>query len=111
MQQTPSILLAPALLEPFGLTILEAMSFGVPVIASASGGNSESVGLVPSAALFPPGDVVTFANLIDKLALDEQARRRISEEQLLLQRSKFSIESMCDQLEAAYYSALAGKTR
>ena len=106
-----SLLLAPSLLEPFGLTILEAMSFGVPVIASASGGNSESVGLASSAALFPPGDVATFANLIDKLTLDEHARRRISEEQLLLQRSKFSIKSMCDQLEAAYYSALAGKTR
>ena len=59
-------LVAPSLWpEPFGLAALEAVVRGVPVIASASGGHSETIN-DRSGLLFPNGDE---AALVDRLEL------------------------------------------
>jgi glycosyltransferase involved in cell wall biosynthesis len=49
------LLLAPAPAEPFGLTVVEAMAHGMPVIAADGGAHRETVG--PDGWLFPDGDV------------------------------------------------------
>src|SRR3954447_16141430 len=41
------ILLAAAPAEPFGLSVVEAMAAGVPVVATAAGGHLETIGKLP----------------------------------------------------------------
>ena len=60
--------LAPAPAEPLGLTVLEAMSRGVPAIAAAGGGHLESLAKVPQ-LLFPAGDASAAASVLDRLLL------------------------------------------
>ena len=49
-----SVLLAPAPAEPFGLSVVEAMSHGLAVVAAAGGAHVETV--ADAGLLFPPGD-------------------------------------------------------
>ena len=98
------ILLAPAPADGFGLSILEAMAAGVPVAACAAGGHLETVGLLPSAAMFPPGDVAAVASALRSL-LPESARVDASSAGRRLVASAFSIERHVDALLLEYEAA------
>jgi glycosyltransferase involved in cell wall biosynthesis len=52
--------------EPFGLVIVEALSSGTPVVATAAGGPLEILGGAPAAAgrLVPPGDAAALADAV-----------------------------------------------
>ena len=65
------ILLTAAPAEPFGLSVVEAMAVGVPVVASAAGGHLETVGALPQARLFPPGDLPAAAGSLRSLLADD----------------------------------------
>jgi alpha-1,3-rhamnosyl/mannosyltransferase len=78
-------LVHPSLYEGFGLTPLEAMSAGVPVLAARSPGVVETVG--DAALLFDPRDPGALADLLARIAqepalgadLTERGRRRAAE--------------------------------
>ena len=95
MQQA-SLLIATAPLEPFGLSVVEAMASALPVIASAGGGHLETVGLHDHAALYPPGDHLAASQLLRDLAHDPEVRRRYGEDLQRIQRRYFN-----DQYHAA----------
>lgn len=79
------LMLAPHDREGYGLSVVEAMASGLPVVAAGAGGHLETVGRVPKAALFPPGDVDEAARLLRELAGDAALRdsygRALQEEQ------------------------------
>ena len=95
------ILLASAVAEPLGLSVLEAMAAGVPVVASASGGHLETIGLLGGAPLFPPGDHLAGAGALRSL-LDESARARLSQAERSLVAENFTIDGHVELLLAAY---------
>ncbi len=73
-----ALLLATAPAEPFGLTVVEAMAAGLPVVAATAGGHAESL---PSAALrygFEPGDVDTAARSLRELADNPDLRAHLA---------------------------------
>jgi glycosyltransferase involved in cell wall biosynthesis len=53
--------------EPFGLVVVEAMSYGVPVIAARPGGPSETVVDGVTGLLFDNGDVNGLADALEML--------------------------------------------
>ena len=57
------IFLAPAPAEPFGLTVVEAMSRATPVVAADGGAHRETVG--PHGWFFPVDDVAACARILD----------------------------------------------
>ncbi len=61
--------------EPFGLSIIEAMACGKPVIASRAGGAAEIVEASGGALFHSPGDAADLANRIAQLAGDSAKRR------------------------------------
>lgn len=97
-----SMLLAPAATEPCGLTVIEAMAHGLPVIAAAAGGHLETVGQHSAAALFEPGDAAAAARHLVRLADDPQTRRAYGSTLQALQRDRLTIEAHVDRLEAVY---------
>ncbi|MBI5559328.1 MAG: glycosyltransferase family 4 protein [Deltaproteobacteria bacterium] len=70
------VALFPSLhLETFGISIAEAMSCGVPVIGSDSGGIPEVIG--DAGFLSPPADSVHLAGNLSKLLRDKELRRKL----------------------------------
>lgn len=68
------VVLCPADYEPFGIVPLEAMACGRPVVASAVGGQLDTVAHGETGLLVPPGDVATLASAV-ALLLEDPARR------------------------------------
>jgi glycosyltransferase involved in cell wall biosynthesis len=72
--RSADILAATPWYEPFGLTALEAMACGVPVVASSVGGLADTVVHGVTGDLVPPRDPVVLAHTLRRL-LDDDGRR------------------------------------
>ncbi len=72
--RSADVVLCPPAYEPFGIVPLEAMSCGVPVVASAVGGHLDSVADPETGCLVPPGDPAALAAAVARL-LDDPADR------------------------------------
>lgn len=101
-----SILLATCDVEGLGLSVLEAMALGLPVVASSAGAHLETVGRVDEDALYPPGDSQTAGELLGALAASPDRRHAYGSRLQQLQRQRFSIAAQAEQTEALYRSLL-----
>jgi len=101
------LLLAPCPREGLGLTVLEAMQAGLPVVAAGAGGHLDLLdGLEPD-ALFPPGDTATAGARLRALATDPQARERLAAAAQQRQRTAFSLDAQAAGTDAVYREAIA----
>lgn len=100
-------LVVPAVEEPFGRTLVEAMLVGTPVVAAASGGNLEAIrhrgnGLLARAD--DPADLAAHVlELIDRPELAATIAHRARQEALL----KFSVGHHVKKVTAIYREVLA----
>jgi glycosyltransferase involved in cell wall biosynthesis len=101
------ILLASTASEGLGLSVLEAMAAGVPVVASSSGGHLETVGAIEGAPLFPPGDAAAAAAGLRALLADPM-RARMSAAGRRVIGERFTIERHVDRLLLQYEAARVG---
>jgi glycosyltransferase involved in cell wall biosynthesis len=95
-----AVLLAPASAEPFGLSVVEAMAHGVPVVAAAGGAHLETLG--DHGLLYAPGNTDEAAALLNRLAEDRELRLRVGGELRARQRSLFGLEAHVARLEDLY---------
>lgn len=99
------MLLASAPAEPFGLSVVEAMAAGVPVVAAAAGGHLETAGLLPGAVLFTPGDADQAAAGLRSLVSGE-ARTAASAAGRELVEQEFTVAHHVDRLLVEYDIAI-----
>ncbi len=96
------VFLLPSELESFGLSALEAMACGVPVVGSDVGGLPEVVRHTESGYLLPVGDVEGMAaRTIEILRCDERRREMGAAARHRVQ-SLFDAERVVGQYEAVY---------
>ena len=77
-RRSGGVFVNPALVEPFGLTILEAAVHGLPVVATRIGGPVDMVGQLEHGVLVEPTDPDDIAAGIDMLLSDEVRWQRAS---------------------------------
>ncbi|MGB2513989.1 MAG: N-acetyl-alpha-D-glucosaminyl L-malate synthase BshA [Flavobacteriaceae bacterium] len=100
------LFLLPSEKESFGLSALEAMAHGVPVISSNAGGLAEVNKEGFSGYLAPVGDIETMAQKAKSLLTDEEQHAQFRT-QAKKQASLFSIENVVGKYEAIYADAIA----
>jgi glycosyltransferase involved in cell wall biosynthesis len=98
------VLAYPSLYEGFGLPPLEAMSLGVPVVATTAGAIPEVVG--DAALLVPPRDTAALAEALLVVAGDATARERLISAGT--ERARFFSWERAGQRMAELYRTLAG---
>lgn len=96
-------LVQPSLIEGFGLTGLEAMSVGLPVLSSSSTCLPEIYG--PAASYFDPKNQIDLVNKLEELFSDQEKVVKLIEEGKKRVAS-FSWQRMSRQTLAVYKSAL-----
>lgn len=93
--------------EPFGLTIVEAMACGKPVIASQAGGAAELFTTGHDGLGVPPADATALAMAIADLVADPGQRQRLGTNARATCVQRFNNERVGDQL-LRVYDALVG---
>ncbi|WP_148715346.1 glycosyltransferase family 4 protein [Chitinolyticbacter meiyuanensis] len=104
---TATVLALPSYNEGLPMSILEALSFGVPVVSTTVGGIPDALGEDGGTCLVEPGDVSALASALLRvlesdelqLALAERGRRRVKEH--------FSTTVVMSQLDGVYQRLLA----
>ena len=76
--------------ETFGLVVAEAMSLGVPVVATTAGGIPEIVRHEIDGLLVPPDDPWRLGQALERILTDEALRARLTEAGRRRARESFS---------------------
>jgi len=100
------LFLLPSEKESFGLSALEAMAHGVPVISSNAGGISEVNKQGYSGFLAPIGDIDTMSARAKDLLLNKKLHSKFKK-QAKQQASLFSLDKIVGKYEAIYSDAAA----
>lgn len=106
LMATSGILLAPCPFEHLGLTVLEAMSAGLPVIATDAGGHSELLHGLDDRTLYPPRDVAAAAAVLRSLAMDPEGRAAIGVAARARQQERYSLSAQVAATRTVYESAI-----
>ncbi len=111
----PNILMAldlfvlPSIMEAMSVTLLEAMSASLPVIATNVGGNRELIADGVSGKLVPVGNPEILANTIKSLLSDREFAGKIGKEARKSVEKNFSFDKMIANYRKAYLKVLGDK--
>lgn len=92
--------------ESFGLTIVEAMAAGLPVVATATEGAREIIDKGESGVLVPIGNSEALASSVLRLLKDEDERTRLGTLARTQARSRFSLDRMVEATEKVYLETM-----
>lgn len=101
---TADMLLLPSYNEGLPYVIIEALSMGLPIIASSVGGIPEAVIHEQNGFIIQPGDREMLKNYILKVADDENLRATLSRNNRERACRLYSLEKQLEQIRAVYVS-------
>jgi len=102
MMNALDVYVLPSVAEGISNSLLEAMATGLPVIATATGGNPEVVIDGQSGLLFPVGDADALTDHLLLLEAGRDRRRLLASEALRRVQKEFSLESMIGKYTELY---------
>ncbi|XWS17834.1 hypothetical protein CRYUN_Cryun33cG0102300 [Craigia yunnanensis] len=70
--KTKGVFINPAFIEPFGLTLIEAAAYGLPIVATKNGGPVDIHRVLDNGLLVDPHDQQSIADALLKLVSDKQ---------------------------------------
>jgi glycosyltransferase involved in cell wall biosynthesis len=97
LYNTLDVLAHPALSEPFGLVVLEAIACGLPVVATNRGGLPEVTGFSPHHRIVPAGEAAALAQALIEMLQAMPARTTPAD-----LASRFTLKTFAEQHEALY---------
>ncbi len=100
------IFVAPSRAESFGLYLVEAMSVGLPVVATKSAGFLDIIEDGVNGLFFERGNYVDLAKKIKRLMFDKTLAQTLGENARKTARVRFSFDRYIDEIEALYFELL-----
>lgn len=105
------IFVLPSLSESFGQVLLEAMSCGLPIVASRVGGIPETVEDGVNGLLVEPGCSASLAGAIRRLANDPDLCAKFGDNNARLARSHYGWSTIATRYEEVYAQAVGVRDR
>ncbi|HYM87542.1 MAG TPA: glycosyltransferase family 4 protein [Nitrospiraceae bacterium] len=99
----------PALMEGFGIAVVEAMAMGKAVVATTTGGLPEVVAQGETGLLVPPGDVESLAATVVSLLQDRVRREQLGRNGSARVHEHFSLDAYVAKVEHLYGQVLAAQ--
>ena len=99
-------LVVPAVREPFGRTLVEAMLCGTPVVAADDGGHREIIRHGETGFLVQPDKPEAFADAVVDLLEDSELAAAIASAAKEEALQRFSVRAHVEQVQAVYESVL-----
>jgi glycosyltransferase involved in cell wall biosynthesis len=96
------VFILPSYTEGMPMALLEAMSWGLPVIATPVGGIPQVVQHEANGLLVPPGDIAGFATQMGRLLADPALRERLGCTARTCIETGFSLHDALERLSAIY---------
>jgi glycosyltransferase involved in cell wall biosynthesis len=96
------IFVLPSLSEGMSNVLLEAMSCGLPVVATAVGASGEVIENECNGRLIPPGDVTSIYLALSELLANEESARRLGREARKTVEAHYSIDRVVDRYVELY---------
>jgi L-malate glycosyltransferase len=96
----------PSRIEGLSQSLLEAMSLGVPVIASAAGGNPELIHPGETGLLVPPLDPAAWTRALERMLGDDAFRLHVARAGRTLAREAFTMPRTAERTEVVYREAI-----
>ncbi len=100
--QKTRVLVLPSKIEAFGISILEALSASIPVVASRVGGIPEIITDGENGLLFKRGDFRELAQMVGLSLKDEKIREKLIENGLKIVKDNFTVKSMIEEINRVY---------
>lgn len=97
------IVVVPSENEAFSLSLVEAMSAGCAVVASAAGALREIVRHEKTGLLFPVNDYAQMLNSLKRLLDDQALRKTLGENASIFARERFRREQNIEAIEQCYF--------
>lgn len=88
------------------MSVLDAWSYGLPVITTPVGGIPDVAKDGENMLLFNPGDADALAECMDRMITDKNMRDRISRASLEFARVRFNIETINKEVGILYQDVL-----
>jgi glycosyltransferase involved in cell wall biosynthesis len=93
--------------EPKGMSVMEALACGTPVVQPRHGTFPEMLGRTGGGLLFEPGDTAGLASAIVELHGDPYRRKALGEQGARGVRREYSVRRMAEQAIEVYAEAAA----
>jgi len=97
----------PALVEPFGLTLIEAASCGVPIVATNDGGPADIIGNCDNGILIDPSSSEEIAKACKTILVDRELWSTFSANGIKGVRRHYSWQAHCQKTVRLYQEVLA----
>lgn len=105
--QTASIFCLPSYAEGFPMAVLDAWSYGLPVITTPVGGLPDVLKHGENAMVFEPGDIESLSKNLEELINNHKLREKLSRESLIFSKNQFNIDNIAKQLDSIYSDLLS----
>jgi glycosyltransferase involved in cell wall biosynthesis len=106
LYQKCDIFCLPSMFEAFGMSIIQAMSCGKPVVSTRVGGIPEIIKEEKSGMLVPPGDAESLACAIIRLAKNKTLRQKMGVYNRKLCTAKYDWDVIVGRFEEIYEKAI-----
>jgi len=100
--KSASIFCLPSYAEGFPMAVLDAWSYGLPVITTPVGGLPDILSHGENALVFEPGEISALASCLRLLIEDAGLRLKLSNASIKLSEGPFSLQTISQQLNDLY---------
>lgn len=102
-----SIFCLPSYAEGFPMAVLDAFSYGLPVITTPVGGIPDLLTDTENALIYQPGDIGALSTCLTKCITDQELQHTLAESSINLSATTLNLATIAQEVDAIYRRMLA----